>query len=49
MYTPPSVLRLFSARIRGAEAVVVPEAGHSVYWEQPALFNKAVLPFVAKH
>ena len=49
LYTPPSVLRLFSARIRGAEAVVVPEAGHSVYWEQPALFNKAVLPFVAKH
>lgn len=49
LYTPPSVLRLFSARIRRAEAVVVPEAGHSVYWEQPALFNKAVLPFVAKH
>ncbi len=49
LYTPPAVLRLFSARMRGAETLVVPEAGHSVYWEQPDIFNRAVLAFVAQH
>jgi pimeloyl-ACP methyl ester carboxylesterase len=49
LYTPPSVLRLFSARMRGAETVIVPEAGHSVYWEQPEIFNREVLAFIGKH
>lgn len=49
MYTPPSVLRLFTARIKGAESVIVPEVGHSTYWEQPEIFNRAVLQFFGKH
>ena len=49
LYTPPSVLRLFSARIPVAETVIVPEAGHSVYWEQPEIFNREVLAFIGKH
>ena len=49
LYTPPSVLRLFAARMKGAETLVVPEAGHSVYWEQPEIFNRVVLTFVARY
>lgn len=49
LYTPPSVLRLFTARIKHAESVVVPECGHSAYWEQPAIFNRTVLGFIARH
>jgi pimeloyl-ACP methyl ester carboxylesterase len=49
LYTPPPVLRLFADRMRGAESIVVPEAGHSAYWEQPELFNRAVLDFVGRH
>ena len=49
LYTPPPVLRLFAARINGAESLVVPEAGHSVYWERPQVFNAALLAFVARH
>jgi pimeloyl-ACP methyl ester carboxylesterase len=49
LYTPPPVLRLFSARIKGAQSMVVPEAGHSAYWEQPEIFNRAVLDFLRKH
>ena len=49
MYAPPPLLRLFAARIKGAESVVVPEAGHSSYWEQPEVFNRAVLNFIRKH
>lgn len=47
--TPPSVARLIAAKIPDAELVVAPEAGHSVYWEEPHLFNRAVLAFIARH
>jgi pimeloyl-ACP methyl ester carboxylesterase len=49
LYAPPAVMRLFAARIKGAESVVVPEAGHSAYWEQPDIFNRTVLTFIGKH
>lgn len=49
LYTPPAVLRLFAARIKNSESVVVPEAGHSAYWEQPEIFNRTVLAFIRKH
>lgn len=49
MYAPPPVLKLFAAHIKHAETLVVPEAGHSAYWEQPEIFNRAVLGFIAKH
>jgi pimeloyl-ACP methyl ester carboxylesterase len=49
LYAPPPLLRLFAARIKGSESVIVPEAGHSSYWEQPEVFNRAVLEFIRKH
>jgi len=49
LYAPPPVLRLFAARIKNSESIIVPEAGHSVYWEQPEIFNRAVLDFIRKH
>jgi pimeloyl-ACP methyl ester carboxylesterase len=49
LYAPPAVMRLFVARIKGSESVIVPEAGHSAYWEQPEIFNRAVLEFIRKH
>jgi pimeloyl-ACP methyl ester carboxylesterase len=49
LYSPPPVLRLFAARIRGCETLIVPETGHSAYWEQPEIFNQAVLRFLQKH
>lgn len=49
MYAPPPVLKMFAARIKHAEPVIVPEAGHSTYWEQPDVFNRAVLSFIRKH
>ena len=48
LYCPPPVLRMFAARIAGAQTLVVPETGHSAYWEQPEIFNRAILDFVAK-
>jgi pimeloyl-ACP methyl ester carboxylesterase len=49
LYAPPPVLRLFAARIKNSESIIVPEAGHSAYWEQPEIFNRSVLAFVRKH
>ena len=49
MFAPPSILRMFAAHVKNSQAVVIPEAGHSAYWENPEAFNKAVLAFIAKH
>lgn len=49
LYTPPALLRLQSAHIAQAETLVLPEAGHAPNWEQPELFNRAVLAFIRRH
>jgi pimeloyl-ACP methyl ester carboxylesterase len=45
----PPMLRMFASHLPNAELVLVPEAGHSIYWEQPELFNRTVLGFIARH
>ena len=42
-------MRRIADRIKGAQFVVVPDAGHSVWWEAPGNFNRTVLTFIAKH
>jgi pimeloyl-ACP methyl ester carboxylesterase len=49
LYAPPPLLKLFAARIKGSEISVIPEAGHSTYWEQPEQFNRVVLKFLGRH
>ena len=49
LITPPSIARMLSAEIPNSRVVVAPEAGHSIYWEDPGVFNSAVLDFVAKN
>jgi pimeloyl-ACP methyl ester carboxylesterase len=49
MYTPPAALQLFAARIPGATSVVVPDVGHSAFWEAPEAFNQAVIAFIRRH
>ena len=49
LYTPPSVLRLLAARFPNCQSLVIPECGHSAFWEQPEAFNQAVLDFISKH
>ena len=48
MSAPPPLMKLFAARIKDAEFAVVPNAGHSSYWEEPDTFNRAVLDFIRK-
>jgi pimeloyl-ACP methyl ester carboxylesterase len=49
LYTPPPVARMFAEKIKKAQLLVIPECGHSAYWEQPELFNRAVLDFIGNH
>jgi pimeloyl-ACP methyl ester carboxylesterase len=49
MFAPPPVLKMFAMHLKQPETLIVPEAGHSTYWEQPEAFNRAVLDFVKKH
>ena len=46
MSTPPSMSRMIAAEIAGSRVALIPESGHSTYWEQPELFNRAVLDHV---
>jgi pimeloyl-ACP methyl ester carboxylesterase len=46
LYTPPSISRMIAAEIPNSRLALIPESGHSTYWEQPELFNRAVLDFI---
>jgi pimeloyl-ACP methyl ester carboxylesterase len=46
LYMPPSLLRQVARHISGARTFIVPECGHSAFWEQPEIFNRAVLEFI---
>jgi pimeloyl-ACP methyl ester carboxylesterase len=47
--TPSAAIRLWAKHLKSHEWVLIPEAGHSVAWEQPDAFNQAVLAFLRKH
>jgi pimeloyl-ACP methyl ester carboxylesterase len=46
---PAPLLHFFTEHVRHAETLIVPDAGHSIYWEQPEVFNKAVIDFISNH
>src|SRR5437016_1536014 len=49
LLAPPPLLRFVAARMKNSESAIIPEAGHSAYWEQPEIFNRAVLEFIRRH
>ena len=49
LVTPPSIMRMIARHVPNNELVIIPEAGHSPYWEQPEIFNRAVLDFIGRH
>ena len=48
-YMPPLVMRMFKDRMKSAETYIFPATGHSAYWEQPEMFNRAVIEFIRRH
>jgi pimeloyl-ACP methyl ester carboxylesterase len=46
LWIPPYMLRQVGEKIPNSRVVVVPNSGHAVQWEQPEIFNNAVLDFI---
>ncbi len=46
---PPFLSDILGAMMPNAEVACVPDAGHSVYFERPAEFNRIVNDFLARH
>ena len=44
----PLISKALAAHVRGAQTVVIPDAGHSMFRQQPAAFCEAVLDFLAQ-
>jgi len=49
LQAPPWVMRRQLAHIPGAQFIVLPEASHSINWEQPEAFNRNVLEFIGRY
>ena len=48
MVSPPGMMRIWSRHLKNATFDYVPDAGHSIAWEQPEAFNARMLAFLAK-
>ena len=46
---PPNLMRIWAKHVKVHDFVVIPEAGHSVAWENPVAFNTVVLTFLDRH
>jgi pimeloyl-ACP methyl ester carboxylesterase len=44
----PIVLKALAANVPGAQTVMIPNAGHSMFRQQPKIFVEAVLGFLAQ-
>ena len=43
------MMRLVAEHIPGCRFETVSEAGHAAFWEQPDIWNRLVLEFIAEH
>jgi pimeloyl-ACP methyl ester carboxylesterase len=46
LIAPPDLMRLWGGYIPNAQWAVIPNAGHSINWEEPETFNGVVLRFL---
>jgi pimeloyl-ACP methyl ester carboxylesterase len=49
LLAPPALMRLWAPHLKNHDWAVMQDAGHAMAWEQPDVFNKLVLDFLAKH
>jgi pimeloyl-ACP methyl ester carboxylesterase len=46
LYAPPANARLIASRIPGARLTILPDSGHSPWWEVAELYNREILNFL---
>jgi pimeloyl-ACP methyl ester carboxylesterase len=47
--SPPSLIQMIAPYIPNCTVVLVPQAGHTPFWEYPRLFNSVLLDFLGRH
>jgi pimeloyl-ACP methyl ester carboxylesterase len=45
LIAPPRLMRMWATYVKAAQWTVVPDAGHSIAWEKPEIFNENLLRF----
>jgi pimeloyl-ACP methyl ester carboxylesterase len=48
-YIPEPVMKLIADSFSGAEYEIIPDVGHSPFWEKPEVWNEVVTRFLKKH
>lgn len=48
VYSPPAIIRMTAELAPNCDCLIATGAGHSVYWERPALFNRVLIDFLAR-
>jgi pimeloyl-ACP methyl ester carboxylesterase len=46
LIAPPGLMKIWARHVKEAQWATIPDAGHSIAWEQPAIFNEIVLRFL---
>ena len=46
LYAAPPRMQAMADRIPNCEFALIPDAGHSAYWERPETWNRLVLEFI---
>jgi pimeloyl-ACP methyl ester carboxylesterase len=46
LLAPPALMKMWARHVNGVQWAAVPDAGHAIAWEQPAIFNDIVLKFL---
>ena len=49
LYAAPPRMQAMADRIPNCEFALMPDAGHSAYWERPETWNRLVLDFIRAH
>jgi pimeloyl-ACP methyl ester carboxylesterase len=49
LLAPPALMQIWAAHVKHREWATIPDAGHAVAWEQPAVFNDKVLKFIKRY
>ncbi|MGO4740361.1 alpha/beta fold hydrolase [Bosea sp. 2KB_26] len=46
LYAPPANARLIASHIPGSQLAILPDSGHSPWWETPERYNRDILAFL---
>jgi len=49
LFMPPAFFGMIASHLPQSELAIIPNAGHSIFWERPEVFNSLVLDFISRN